>query len=275
MPELPEVETVRRSLQPILENRKFSGVEVFYGGMIKNVSAEEFSRTCTDKTITAIGRRGKYLLLELAGGYTIVIHLRMTGQLIYTEQAEPLAKHTHLVFHLSGGGELRFIDIRKFGLVFLVSSGNWEGCGGLAKLGLEPLAEEFTLEACCKVLDKQRGDLKSFLLNQTKIAGIGNIYADEILFAARLHPKKRVEALELGEAAALHSAIVAKLKEAVESRGTSISDYVDGRGEKGGFQKKLQVYSKKDQPCPRCGAKLVRMVAAGRGTVYCPQCQKC
>ncbi|MDX9872780.1 MAG: DNA-formamidopyrimidine glycosylase, partial [Clostridia bacterium] len=209
MPELPEVETVRRSLQLLLEGQKITGVEVFYGGIIKNVDAEEFAALSKDKSIVSIGRRGKYLLLELSEGYTLVIHLRMTGQLLYTQADEPVTKHTHILFHLSGGHELRFVDVRKFGLIFLVKTGRWEACGGLANLGPEPLEEAFTLRAWNKLIANQKGGLKAFLLDQRKIAGIGNIYADEILFAAGLHPLKRVESLKPKEIAALYSAIVA------------------------------------------------------------------
>lgn len=274
MPELPEVETVRRTLEPLLAGKKITGVDVRYGGIIKNMEAGEFSRLLKNKTIAEIGRRGKYLLLELSDGYTIVIHLRMTGQLIFTQVAEPEAKHTHIIFHLPGKEQLRFVDIRKFGLLFLVKKGEWEQCGGLARLGPEPLSGAFTLQAWSALLAGQKGGLKAFLLNQAKVAGIGNIYADEILFEAGLHPQKRVETLESAEIAALHAAIVAKLSEGVACRGTSISDYVDGQGEKGGFQERLQVYDQKGRPCPRCGTLLVKAVIAGRGTVCCPYCQR-
>lgn len=274
MPELPEVETVKRSLQPILEGQRIDRIDVLYGGIIKNIAAEDFCRQAADRIIENIGRRGKYLLFNLSGGYTLVIHLRMTGQLIAAAGNEPLSKHTHLIFYLSGGAQLRFVDIRKFGLVFLVPTGEWDKAGGLCDLGPEPLEEEFAPAVFQELIKKKKGRLKAFLLDQRNIAGIGNIYADEIMFAAGLHPERRVETLKPDEIDKLYAAIKAKLEEGVESRGTSIRDYVDGRGEKGGFQEKLQVYDRGGQICVRCGTSLVKSVIAGRGSVFCPHCQR-
>jgi formamidopyrimidine-DNA glycosylase len=198
----------------------------------------------------------------------------MTGQLLISNQEEPRTKHTHLVFHLSGGKQLRFVDVRKFGLIFLVRSGAWDQAGGLAQLGPEPLAEDFTVEVLLGVLKNRKGMLKAFLLDQKRIAGIGNIYADEILFMAGLLPQRRIETLNMPEIEALYLAIRTKLQEGVEYRGTSISDYVDGRGEKGSFQERLQVYDRGGKPCLKCGTNLVKSVVAGRGTVSCPKCQR-
>lgn len=273
MPELPEVETVKRSLQPILEGKRITGIEVLYSGIIKNITPEEFCHLAVDRVITDIGRRGKYLLINLSGGYTLIIHLRMTGQLIALEGNEPLTKHTHLIFHLSKDTQLRFVDIRKFGLVYLVPTGEWEKAGGLADLGPEPLGESFVPTVFQELIKKKKGMLKAFLLDQKNIAGIGNIYADEIMFTAGLHPERRIETLDMKEIDKLYFAIKAKLKEGIESRGTSIRDYVDGRGEKGGFQEKLQVYDRGGKICLKCGTTLVKSVIAGRGSVYCPGCQ--
>lgn len=275
MPELPEVETIRRSLEPLVRDRVIESVEIHYGGIIKCPEPEIFARLLQNKTIRGIGRRGKYLLFTLSDNYTLIIHLRMTGRLtVAVPGAEPLAKHTHLVFSLSDGRELRFTDQRKFGLVYLVKTGDWSGIKGLCGLGPEPLEEGFTLAGLEEMAKKVKGGLKSFLLNQKRIAGIGNIYADEILFEAGLHPQRRLESLSRDEVGRLYRAIRRKLAEGIEYRGTSFRDYVDGKGEKGGFQEKLQVYDRANEPCVRCGRRLVRIVAAGRGTVFCPHCQR-
>jgi formamidopyrimidine-DNA glycosylase len=274
MPELPEVETVKRSLQPFLEGERIIGIDVLYERIIKNINPQEFSRLLVDRVIKSIKRRGKYLLFNLSEGDTLVIHLRMTGQLLISKQEEPLTKHTHLVFHLAGGKQLRFVDVRKFGLIFLVRTGAWNQAGGLGELGPEPLAEDFTNEVLLGLLKNRRGMLKAFLLDQKRIAGIGNIYADEISFMAGLQPKRKIETLKKPEIEALYLAIRTKLQEGVEFRGTSISDYVDGKGEKGSFQERLQVYDRAGQPCFKCGTNLVKSIVAGRGTVSCPKCQR-
>lgn len=273
MPELPEVETVKRSLQPVLEGETITGVEVYYPGIIKKPGISEFRQLSAGKKIQKVERRGKYLLFQLSHGYTLVIHLRMTGQLILASKGEPYTQHTHVVFCLTNNKQLRFVDIRKFGLIFLIPSGNWQEAGGLSELGPEPLAEEFTLDLFRTLLQRKRGILKAFLLDQKNIAGIGNIYADEVLFFAGLHPQRSVETLTEAEIETLYAAIRAKLAEGVEYRGTSVRNYVDGQGEKGGFQERLQVYDHAGLPCPRCGATLIKTSVAGRGTVYCPRCQ--
>jgi len=274
MPELPEVETVKRSLEPYLAGEKITGVEIYYGGIVKEPEPAVFRALVQDKEIKSLGRRGKYLLLNLSGDLTLVIHLRMTGRLTVTDRAQPVDKHTHLIFRLSGEKELRFTDVRKFGLVYLVPTGCWNSIGGLFTLGPEPLEEEFTL-ACLheKVERKKNTKLKNFLLDQREIAGIGNIYADEILFEAGLHPERPLATLTPEEIKRLFCAIRSRLGAGVESRGTSFRDYVDGTGAKGNFQNELKVYGRGGEPCGKCGTQLVKSVVAGRGTVFCPRCQ--
>jgi formamidopyrimidine-DNA glycosylase len=274
MPELPEVETVKRSLTPFLKGMKIKSVKILFDGIIKEPSPLEFKEKVTGRTITALARRGKYLLFFLDECLTLVIHLRMTGQLTVCSCDLPVNKHTHLIFSLSSRQEWRFTDARKFGLVYLVPAGKWEKIKGLQNLGYEPLAEEFTLQALTGLLTGKKGKLKSFLLDQSKIAGIGNIYADELLFAAGLHPERTIATLETAEIGQLYRAIRSTLEEAVAYRGTSLRDYVDGRGEKGGFQERLQVYGRGGKSCYRCGRRLEKIVVAGRGTVFCPSCQK-
>lgn len=274
MPELPEVETVKRSLKPLIEGRAIAGVEIYYGGIIKKPEPAAFRSMIKGKLIKSIQRRGKYLLFQLHDDYTLVIHLRMTGQLVHADPGQPLSKHTHLIFNLSDDKQLRFVDVRKFGMVYLIPTGSWQSAGGLGEVGYEPLEEDFTLQVLQEMAAGKKTALKSFLLNQKKIAGIGNIYADEILFAARLHPHRRLDTLDLQELERLYEAVRAKLAEGIAYRGTSVRDYVDGRGEKGGFQKRLKVYDRGNLPCLHCGTKLIKTTVAGRSTVYCPQCQR-
>lgn len=273
MPELPEVETVRRTLEPDLINQKIKAVRVYYGGIIKRPDPEQFVTELAGRMIKGIRRRGKYLIFNVSDGLDLVIHLRMTGQLVVCEPDLPLNKHTHLVFTLGDGRDLRFTDTRKFGLIYLVEQGRYESISGLFKLGPEPLEEEFTPEVLQNSLQKKSGTgLKAFLLDQSQLAGIGNIYADEILFAAGLHPTRPAGSLKPREVKRLYESIRSRLQEGVEMRGTTIRNYVDGRGVKGGFQEKLKVYGRGGDFC-RCGAVLEKITAAGRTTVFCPRCQ--
>ena len=273
MPELPEVETVKRSLEPLLKGKQIEDIEIFCEKLIKNLAPATFKEEIRGRTIMEIERRGKYLLFQLDRDLTLVVHLRMTGQLTVCERSFSIGKHTHVIFRLSSGEDLRFNDLRKFGLFYLVPKGCWEGIKGLQSLGHEPLSAEFTLECLQQLLAGKKGILKAFLLDQSKIAGIGNIYADEILYEAGLHPQREINTLQTKEIAALFQAIKLKLSEGILYRGTSLRDYVDGRGEKGGFQEKLQVYGRKGVPCSRCGTPLQRIVVPGRGTVFCLHCQ--
>jgi len=272
MPELPEVETVRRSLEPALLGRTIRKVNIYYGGIIKKPDPGQFAQLIKDRRIEKVSRRGKYLLLELSGALLLVIHLRMTGQLTVAEQETPLADHTHLVFALDNGHELRFRDVRKFGLIYLIAKDCLQDAGGLCTLGPEPLGEDFTPAYLAHCLRNKRVKLKALLLDQTAVAGIGNIYADEALFRAGLHPERLACQLDEMEISRLHQAIRAVLQEGIDYRGTSFRDYVDGQGEKGGFQNRLKVYGRAGEKCS-CGAVLEKKTVAGRTTVYCPRCQ--
>lgn len=273
MPELPEVETVRRSLEPQISGQTILEAAVYYGGIIKAPDPHTFCDRIKGRRIKSVLRRGKYLIFTLDLSTMLVIHLRMTGQLLVCGREVPLKKHTHLVFRLLGGQELRFIDIRKFGLVYLVENDDMSAVKGLHTLGPEPLGEEFIWGRLAEKLKKRRGTLKAFLLDQSQIAGIGNIYADEILFQAGLHPERKPQDLKPQEVKNLYAAIRFKLQEGIDFRGTSIRDYIDAKGEKGSFQNRLQVYDRAGRPCMRCGQILKKKVIAGRGSVYCPNCQ--
>jgi len=272
MPELPEVETVRRSLEPLLLGRTIEKARIYYGGIIKKPSPTDFAAAMAKRRIEKVGRRGKYLLFELSGCQTLVIHLRMTGRLTVAERNTVLPAHTHLVFELDNGQELRFNDVRKFGLVYLVNQDCFQEAGGLHTLGPEPLGPDFTLQGLQSRLCAKKARLKSFLLDQTEIAGIGNIYADEAMFRAGLHPERITASLKPAEISRLYRAIRETLQEGIDFRGTSFRDYVDGKGEKGGFQDRLKVYGRAGQSCI-CGTVLQKKTVAGRTTVFCPHCQ--
>lgn len=275
MPELPEVETVCRSLAPFLIGKKVESCEVRAEKLIKSSSAEEFCRKISARTFTEVKRRGKYILLSLDDGETLVVHLRMTGKLLLCDKAEPLGAHTHIRFILHDSDkELRYDDTRKFGILYLGDEAKLNELSGLASLGCEPLSEEFTVEALAEMMAKCPKKIKAFLLDQTKIAGIGNIYADEILFQAKIHPEsitKNITDKKVIEA--LHFAIRDRLSLGIKYGGSSIRDYVNSFGEAGSFQKMHKVYAKYGEPCSECGTILEKITSAGRTSTFCPHCQ--
>lgn len=272
MPELPEVETIKRSLAPRLLGRRILEISVRLPRMVEGVDPEELRRRLSGQVIGGLDRRGKHLLLELAAGDRLAFHLRMTGRLLLRPAGHPEEPHTHLVFLLSEGWELRYADLRKFGRLHYLPAGD-PLPAPLADLGPEPLEDGFTPAVLEGILAGRRGPIKAVLLDQRSVAGIGNIYADEILHRARLHPARPAGSLSSAEIARLHAAIRAVLEEAILSRGTTSRDYVDGEGRPGEYQERLLVYGRAGGACPSCGAEIRRMVLAGRGTHYCPICQ--
>lgn len=274
MPELPEVETIRRSLEPNLVDKKIIKVQVNMAKLIKEPSdIETFIDNLEGSRFRKVRRRGKYLLFYLDRPYVLVIHLRMTGQLLLLKTTDIIEKHTHLIFNLDNGVDLRFHDVRQFGLIYLVPEDKLNLINGIRTMGPEPLDEDFTLRCFLDSIKGKKQRAKAFLLDQRCVAGIGNIYADEILFKAGIHPEEGINNLSPDKLEALWSAIKDRLKAGVESRGTSIKDYVDGFGSKGSFQKQLKVYGKAGEPCVQCKNKLVGAKIAGRSTVFCPHCQ--
>ncbi|MBS4054032.1 MAG: bifunctional DNA-formamidopyrimidine glycosylase/DNA-(apurinic or apyrimidinic site) lyase [Thermaerobacter sp.] len=273
MPELPEVETIRRSLLPHLVGLPILGCEIYLPKLLQNLSAEEFSQSIRGRHVEDILRRGKYLVLRLSGGYTLVVHLRMTGQLRFVHEDAPCPPHTHIVLKFAAGMVLRYTDIRQFGYWFLAPDSGIEQVARLERLGVEPLALDFTVGHLEALLSGRRGKIKAVLLDQARIAGVGNIYADEALFGAGLHPARAAGSLAPEEIARLHRHLQEVLNQGILMRGTTLRDYVDGSGESGGFQHKLKVYGQKGQPCSKCQTPIARLVIAGRGTHLCPNCQ--
>jgi formamidopyrimidine-DNA glycosylase len=287
MPELPEVETVARQLEPEIEGRRIALLEVLDGRWSRPVPPERLGAEVTGATIEGLGRRGKYLLLGLSGGRTLVMHLRMTGNLVLVEGDDILdpaegrllyqgertteARHLRARFVLDDERELWFTDPRRFGEAFLIADDGLEE--RFAKLGVEPFSPEFTAEELGRVAAGRTAPLKSFLLDQSKVAGVGNIYADEALYRARLHPLSPAGSMKPEHLEALRDAVVDALQAGIDAGGSSIDDYRDGRGERGTMQEKFLVHTREGQPCPSCGDEIVRIVVGGRSTYFCPSCQ--
>jgi len=268
VPELPEVETIARGLRESLVGRTFTRVTVGWPRTIAVPELDEFGARIAGRRITAVSRRGKYVVLVLDES-CLLIHLKMSGRLKVEQSGEPLDRHTHAVLDLDDGRQLRFRDVRKFGRMYLVE----EPSVVTSKLGPEPLATD--LEGFRALLTRRTGRLKSLLLNQEFLAGLGNIYADESLYEAGLHPMRTANTLTPGEQERLHRAIQTVLTRAIQGRGTTLGDggYVDAEGEAGDFQEQISVYGRSGEACPRCGVPVQRLVIGGRSSHFCPGCQ--
>ncbi len=271
MPELPEVETLARELRGALIGRRVVGVEVRWPRTVAGPDPETFARRLTGRRIREIGRRGKWLLLCLDEGDWLLVHLRMSGRLVVESADAPEDSHTRVVFHLDDGRRLRFSDPRKFGRMALVDDPG----AVLGDLGPDPLDPALTPERLAGMLRGRRVRLKPLLTDQRFLAGLGNIYADEVLWEAGLHPLRCADTLTLEETARLHGAIRQVLEEAIACRGTTLPDrrYVLPDGRPGEFAPHLAVYGREGQPCPRCGAPIIRTRVGGRSARYCPRCQ--
>jgi len=272
MPELPEVETIRRTLEPKLLGKRIIGGNVLNPRLVQGGTPEAFLQAITGRVVDALDRRGKYLLFRLSGSLNFGLHLRMTGQLTVEATGHPIGKAVYLQIALENGTELRLCDQRKFGRVFLFETG--QEPPSLAKLGPEPLDARFTPKILQNRLSRRTLAVKKALLNQEIVAGIGNIYADEALFAAGIHPARPSASLDDHEIERLHRAIQTILTEAIVQRGTTQRNYCDGEGKPGSYQHSLKVYGRKGEPCATCGAPLAKMNFGGRGTHFCPLCQE-
>ncbi len=271
MPELPEVETVVRDLRPLLVKRRLQGVRVGRQALRRPWSPR-WTKALAGRQVEEVRRRGKWIVVGLQGDRQLVFHLGMTGQLVVAPAESPCLKHTHLIFSLDDGRQLRFRDIRRFGSATLfITAAEVERYFAASGLGPEP----FDLEAGYwgQRLAAARRCLKAILLDQRVLAGVGNIYADESLFEARLHPRLQGHDLNATQAQRLRRAVAAVLQRAIDKRGSSISDYVDGTGQKGNYQNEFRVYGRTGQPCHRCQTPIERLVLAGRSTHFCPHCQ--
>jgi formamidopyrimidine-DNA glycosylase len=274
MPELPEVETIRRDLLPHVVGRTIAGVRVAQGAsrVIRNADPIAFARRLADRRIDDLTRRGKYLLFRLDGGRApvcLAVHLRMTGSLLYRRSGDPADGYVRAVITLDDGCELRYADLRKLGQMWVVDSPE-EAVGAL---GPEPLDAAFTAGKLGETLSHRRAPIKAVLLDQRAIAGLGNIYADEALFAARIHPLRLADTLTDEEVKRLHRAIRRVLNDALGNRGSSFRDYVDAAGREGTHQLRVKVFRRTGQPCYVCRTEIARIKVGGRSTHFCPRCQ--
>jgi formamidopyrimidine-DNA glycosylase len=273
MPELPEVETVKRTLGELITDEIIEKVTVTWPKMVKVPDdVKQFSSFLEGQTFRSINRRGKFLIIYL-DDYALVSHLRMEGRYGIFNADEEVSPHTHVRFLLKSGKELRYTDVRKFGTMHLFPAGTEKDNRPLSALGPEPLEASFTAEVLHERLSKTTRAVKTALLDQAIIAGLGNIYVDEALFEAGVHPEKPAGLLTSAEIERLHRSIKRTLSEAVEAGGSSIKSYVNGQGEMGMFQQKLVIYGRKGEPCRTCGESIIRTVVGGRGTHTCPRCQ--
>jgi formamidopyrimidine-DNA glycosylase len=274
MPELPEVETIARDLNAVgIVGKTIADARVFWKRVIAEPSAAEFCRSITQKRVAGVRRRGKFLVFDLAEGASLLIHLRMSGRLHWVPQQSARERHEHVVLGFADGSELRFHDTRKFGRMYLTP----EAETILGRLGPEPLDPAFTVELLQTLMKSRQRQLKPLLLDQSVIAGLGNIYVDEALWEARLHPRQPSDTLSRRKIAALHSAIQTVLQRGLKNLGTSLGTgkanfYSVGR-RRGQNRDALRVFRRTEEPCPRCAAKIQRIIVGQRSTHICPKCQ--
>lgn len=277
MPELPEVETVRRGLETHLVGRRINAVEVGRERTVRRTSRDALIAGLTDTVAVSAGRRGKYLLLPLDSGDTLMIHLRMSGQVLLAASGANRPPHTHVVMHLDDGHEAWFVDPRTFGEVVVFDPDRVDvELAEVAALGVDPIADPFDVKVLRSALGTSRRALKPLLLDQHVVAGIGNIYADEILHRARLRPDRAASDLGRRQVVALHASIVDVLTDAIAAGGSTLGDaqYVDLMGQGGSYQDDHRVYGRGGERCLTCGRGWIRRtVTGGRGTHFCPVCQ--
>jgi formamidopyrimidine-DNA glycosylase len=274
MPELPEVETMVRDLAARVTHRTIVAVHAPFPGIVAYPDFHEFVQRVEGQEIVALSRRAKYAVLTLASDDLLIVHRGMTGSLLLRRPEDPMESHVRVLFQLDDGSELRFNDPRKFGKVYVISASGEERPFPWTHMGPEPLDEAFTSAILQEALRGRTGLIKPLLLNQRLVAGLGNIYVDEALHLARIHPERRANTLTRAEIKRLHAAISSVLHDAVEGRGTTFSSYMDIEGRAGLYQNWLRVFGKQGSACPACGREIVKFVVGGRGTHICPRCQR-
>ncbi|MDD5132227.1 MAG: DNA-formamidopyrimidine glycosylase [bacterium] len=273
MPELPEVETVKRALSKKITGKKILNIESNFEKIVASPDFKTFQKNIIGKKIESLSRRGKFLFFHLSGGKIMISHLRMTGHWLVAPKIGK-NKFMHLIFQLSAGQTMAYSDIRKFGRVWLIDTKELGKFKPILKLGPEPLENEFVFEEFSQKLAKNKSKIKVILLNQQVVAGLGNIYVDEVLHDAGVSPRRPANRLKIAEKKQIFKAIRSILAKAIEFCGTTVVNFTTPEGKGGDFQKQLKVYRKKGTRCPRCKGEIKRIVVAGRGTHYCPKCQK-
>ncbi len=274
MPELPEVETVRRQLAPVLAGRRLDRVEIADGRLTRPLDPVVVAAELCGERVAALERRGKYLIVRFESGRSLVIHLRMTGGLRHWRTgAGDDDPYVRAVVTLDDGSDVTYRDVRRFGTWLALEPGELEPYLG-ARLGPEPLAPEFTADVLAMRIAGRRAPIKAALLDQRTVAGVGNIYADEALWRASVHPLRAAGELKRPEIADVHRGVVEALEAGVDRRGATLRDYRQPSGDEGGMQHEFKVYGRAGEPCDRCGMPIDKIRVAGRGTWYCPRCQR-
>ena len=272
MPELPEVETVRRQLAPVLEGRRLERVEISDGRLTRPLDPAVVAAELTGERVERVDRRGKYLIVRFASGRSLLIHLRMTGSLRHLRTATEPDPYTRAVVRLDDGSDVVYRDVRRFGTWLLTEPGELDPYLA-GRVGREPLAPAFTARRLHEALTGRKAPVKAAILDQRRLAGVGNIYADEALWRAQIHPLKPAGELTEPEIAALHRGIRAALRAGIARQGATLRDYRTPDGASGAMQHEFKVYGREGEPCERCGTPIEKTRAAGRGTWYCPACQ--
>lgn len=274
MPELPEVETIRGTLERLVLHKEINDVSIFWPKIIKHPDdVEQFRMTLQGETIQRMARRGKFLLFYLSD-YVLISHLRMEGKYRVVDREEPIDKHTHVIFHFTDGTDLRYNDVRKFGTMHVFPIGEEFSVKPLNQLGPDPFDDSYKFEYLSEKLSKTTRFIKAALLDQSVIAGLGNIYVDEVLFLAKIHPETRSHTLNQEQKKLIYEYAKEVLAKAVKQGGTTIRSYVDGQGEMGMFQQELFAYGQEGEPCYNCETPIEKIKVAGRGTHICPSCQQ-
>jgi formamidopyrimidine-DNA glycosylase len=274
MPELPEVETVRRQLAPALEGRRLERVEVRDPRWCAPAPPEAIDDALRGRLVERLGRRGKYLVVSLEDDVHLAMHLRMTGNLLLVPADAEEPGHLRVVMDLDDGRRVLFVDVRRFGTGDVLLGSDALAEFFASRLGVEPLSPDFTAEALRALARGRRQPVKAFLLTQERVAGVGNIYADEALFRARIHPLRPVGTLRRPQVEALRDAVVATLEAGIDAKGASIDDYRHVDGAQGSFQDRFLVHTREGEPCSRCGTPIQKLRVAQRGTYVCPRCQR-
>ncbi|HET7229708.1 MAG TPA: bifunctional DNA-formamidopyrimidine glycosylase/DNA-(apurinic or apyrimidinic site) lyase [Longimicrobium sp.] len=271
MPELPEVETIVRGLAGALPGAAIRSVEVLKPDLIEDESAESFARGLEGRTIASVTRRAKNIVMDTGGEY-LLVNLGMTGRLFIVDDGAGAITHPGVRIHLKDGRELLYHDVRRFGRLWRMTPEAWAAWE--AKLGVEPLADEFTARWLFDATRRSRVAIKVWLMDQARVVGVGNIYASEALFRARVNPRTPADELTRPQVKRIREGVRDVLAEAIEFRGTTLLDYRDAEGEPGEFVRRLRVYDREGEPCLRCHRPINRLVQAGRSTFYCPHCQR-